>query len=74
MRYALVNTTKVEATKGAKGVCPNCGAEVKIEDGWVLEFQHSFLNPSERQARNDFYKKLVWIIVSGDAPPERRAS
>ncbi|MCA6063582.1 competence protein CoiA [Thalassolituus marinus] len=27
-------------------------ADVKTKNGWVLEFQHSFLNPEERQSRN----------------------
>lgn len=38
-------------------------ADVKTEEGHVLEFQHSFLKPEERQARNDFYgEKLVWVV------------
>lgn len=122
MKFALVNGKKVEATKGANGLCPSCGSEliakcgetkvhhwahkwkrdcdpwwenetlwhsswkgnfpvdwqevthtdevsgekhradVKTQTGWVLEFQHSFLNPEERRSRNAFYSKLVWVV------------
>lgn len=37
-------------------------ADVKTAQGWVLEFQHSFLKPGERQARDFFYPRLVWIV------------
>ena len=37
-------------------------ADVKTDQGWVLEFQHSHLDPDERQAREDFYPKLIWIV------------
>lgn len=37
-------------------------ADVKTIKDWVIEFQHSPLAPEERQARNDFYKKLVWVV------------
>jgi hypothetical protein len=38
-------------------------ADVKTERGWVLEFQHSRLEPGERQSRNAFYcPKLVWVV------------
>ncbi len=37
-------------------------ADVKTNNGWVLEFQHSFLQNIERQARNTFYKKMVWVV------------
>ncbi len=37
-------------------------ADVKTIKNWVIEFQHSHLNSEERQARNDFYEKLVWVI------------
>jgi hypothetical protein len=37
-------------------------ADVKTAQGWVLEFQHSFLKEEERKARNEFYKKLVWVV------------
>lgn len=37
-------------------------ADVKTEDGWALEFQHSFLKPEERRSRNEFYPKLIWVV------------
>lgn len=37
-------------------------ADVKTDKGWVLEFQYSFIKSEERISRNDFYKKLVWIV------------
>ncbi len=121
MKFALINSEKTEATKGAKGFCPSCGSElvakcgevkvnhwshkgnrncdpwwenetdwhrswkghfpidwqevvhfddsgekhiadVKTQTGFVLEFQHSYLNPEERRSRNVFYPKLVWVV------------
>lgn len=37
-------------------------ADVKTDRGWVIEFQHSYLNPAERRSRNAFYPKLVWVV------------
>lgn len=37
-------------------------ADVRTDQGWVLEFQHSYLSPDERLARETFYPKLVWIV------------
>lgn len=38
-------------------------ADVKTKANNVLEFQHSFLNSDERQARNRFYgTNLVWVV------------
>lgn len=37
-------------------------ADVKTETDWVVEFQHSYLNPEERRSRNEFYNKLVWVV------------
>ncbi len=37
-------------------------ADVRTDQGWVLEFQHSKIHPDERNAREAFYKKLVWIV------------
>ncbi|HRK06596.1 MAG TPA: competence protein CoiA family protein [Pseudobdellovibrionaceae bacterium] len=36
-------------------------ADVKIIKDWVLEFQHSYIELTELQVRNAFYKKLVWV-------------
>lgn len=37
-------------------------ADVKTADGWVIEFQHSYLKPEERRSREDFYSKLIWVV------------
>lgn len=121
MKYAIVDGIRAEASKGANGTCPSCGAtvipkcgelridhwahrgerncdpwwenetewhrswkgmfpvdwqeiahhdstgerhiaDVKTPENWVLEFQHSFLDPAERKSRNEFYKKIVWVV------------
>src|SRR6218665_297072 len=35
MKFALVDNTKTTATKGAKGICPNCGSELIAKCGDV---------------------------------------
>ena len=37
-------------------------ADVRTEDGWTIEFQHSLIKPEERVSREEFYKNLVWIV------------
>ena len=37
-------------------------ADVKTDRGWVIEFQHSYLKPEERQSRDTFYPKLIWVV------------
>lgn len=37
-------------------------ADIKTKDDWIIEFQHSFLKPEERNARNLFYKKIAWVV------------
>jgi hypothetical protein len=37
-------------------------ADVKTDQGYIVEFQHSHIKPEERQAREDFYKKMIWIV------------
>lgn len=37
-------------------------ADVKTGDGWVIEFQHSHIKPEERRSREDFYRKLIWVV------------
>lgn len=37
-------------------------ADVKTDQGWIIEFQHSYLKPEERRARNEFYKKIAWVV------------
>lgn len=40
-------------------------ADVKTPEGLVIEFQHSPIHPEELKSREEFYKKLVWV-VDGD--------
>ena len=125
LKFALLNSRKIEAKPGLKGQCPSCGSEliprcgkvkihhwahksvkmcdnwwenetqwhrdwknhfpvewqevvqiaedgekhiadVKTSEGWVIEFQHSYLKDKERESRDRFYgSKLVWV-VDGD--------
>jgi hypothetical protein len=37
-------------------------ADVKTDQGWVLEFQYSAIKPDERRSRDAFYPKLVWVV------------
>jgi hypothetical protein len=37
-------------------------ADVKTESGVVLEFQYSHIQPQERQSREMFYQKMVWVV------------
>lgn len=37
-------------------------ADVKTNDGIAIEFQHSPICPEERKSRNDFYKKIIWVV------------
>lgn len=37
-------------------------ADVKTDQGWVIEFQHSRIEPEERRSRDNFYQKLVWVV------------
>ena len=38
-------------------------SDVRTNQGHFLEFQHSYLKPDERAARNSFYAEmLVWIV------------
>lgn len=122
MKFALVCGKRTEATKGAKGFCPNCGSEliakcgtkktnhwahkstrncdpwwenetewhrswknhfpvewqefilrddltqekhvadIRTDLGLVIEFQHSHIDPKERNARENFYKRMVWVV------------
>ena len=128
MRFALLNDERIEATKGAKGVCPCCGtdlvakcgevyihhwahkkkcddywwenetewhrnwknkfpkewqeviqyaesgekhiADVKTSNGWVIEFQHSVIAREERDSRDYFYNKLIWIVDGTRRPTD----
>lgn len=37
-------------------------ADVKTGQGFVIEFQHSHLDPQERAAREAFYQNMVWVV------------
>ena len=37
-------------------------ADVKTEHGLVIEFQHSSIQVSERLAREQFYKNMIWVV------------
>ncbi|PIW26002.1 MAG: hypothetical protein COW30_17150 [Rhodospirillales bacterium CG15_BIG_FIL_POST_REV_8_21_14_020_66_15] len=37
-------------------------ADIKTEQGWVIEFQHSKLDAAERRAREEFYGRMVWVV------------
>lgn len=39
-------------------------ADVKTLQGWVLEFQNSPISIEERESRDAFYKKIVWVVNS----------
>ena len=51
---------------------------IKTDQGWVvLSSGDSHLDPAERQAREDFYPKLVWVVDATrrkrDKPQLRKA-
>ena len=37
-------------------------ADVTTPFGWTIEFQHSAITDEERSSRNNFYKKIVWVV------------
>jgi len=37
-------------------------ADVKTDQGWVVEFQHSHIKPEERRSREAFYGNMVWVV------------
>ncbi len=36
MKFALFNDERIEATKGAKGICPSCGSELIAKCGEIV--------------------------------------
>lgn len=44
-------------------------ADIKTANGVVIEFQHSPMNPIERQKRERFYKDMAWVV---DGMPRKR--
>ncbi len=45
-------------------------ADIKTDDGLVIELQNSSISFEEIQSRNNFYKNIIWI-VNGDSFRER---
>lgn len=37
-------------------------ADVRTEDGFVIEFQYSNINAEERESRERFYRRMVWVL------------
>lgn len=37
-------------------------ADIRTPEGLVIEFQHSHINRNERINREQFYKKMVWVV------------
>ena len=37
-------------------------ADIKTPDGFVIEFQHSYIKAEEKLAREQFYKNMVWVV------------
>ncbi len=37
-------------------------ADVKTDNGLVLEFQHSYIQSDELNSRNIFYKRIAWVV------------
>ncbi len=37
-------------------------ADVKTNKNHVIEFQHSYIKPEERQSREDYYGNMVWVV------------
>lgn len=37
-------------------------ADIKTSQGYILEFQHSYLNSEERKKRTEFYGKVAWVV------------
>lgn len=37
-------------------------ADIRTNQGLVIEFQHSFIKPDELQSRENFYKNLIWVV------------
>lgn len=37
-------------------------ADIKTPNGWIIEFQHSYIKPEERRSRENFYQKMLWVV------------
>ena len=40
-------------------------ADIRTTDNLVIEFQHSPLEPAEQDAREQFYKNMIWVVDGG---------
>jgi hypothetical protein len=47
-------------------------ADVKTDQGWVLEFQNSYIKPEERRSRETFYPKILWVVNGARRKRDRR--
>jgi len=47
-------------------------ADIKTVSGFVIEFQHSAINPDEIKSREDFYKNMVWVVDGTRSPMDYR--
>ncbi len=46
-----------DTTTGEKHI-----ADIRADNGFVIEFQHSHIHPHERHSRESFYKNMVWVV------------
>lgn len=83
MKYALIDNTKTEASKGAKGVCPICGSELIAKCGevkvnhWAHKGSRNcdpwWENETEwhRSWKNNFSSEWQEIILTDDQTGEK---
>lgn len=62
MKFAIINNTKSEATKGAKGICPNCGSELiaKCGDFKVNHWAHKGIRNCDPWWENETEWHRAW--------------
>lgn len=48
---------KIIVVNGEKNI-----ADIQSEQGFVIEFQHSYIKPDEQRAREHCYKEMVWVV------------
>lgn len=41
-------------------------ADVRLEDGTVVEFQHSAISPAEIEERERFYRSMIWVFDASE--------
>lgn len=47
-------------------------ADIKTDKGFVMEFQHSAIDPNEIASREHFYKNMVWVVDGTRLPRDYR--